>query len=113
MSEKVLANRTVTRADLRDLIKESFGLSGVDSQDVVERVIREIITILKEGETLKVPLFGVFFTHHKRERMGRNPKTCKPAIISERRVVRFHVSRLMKRRINLVLKQKLGIEFNS
>ncbi len=52
---------------------------------------------------MKITGFGTFKVHSKKERMGRNPKTSEPAVISARKTVSFKSSRLVKNKINGVL----------
>ena len=59
-----------------------------------------IAAALEAGATVKLSGFGVFQVRSKRERMGRNPKTGKPASIEPRRVVGFRASQVMKARVD-------------
>ena len=67
---------------------------------IVESVLNEVkLGLIKDG---KVTLrgFGSFFVKDKKERMGRNPKTGKDAVISARRVATFKASKKFKAKIN-------------
>ncbi|PLX29921.1 MAG: integration host factor subunit alpha [Alphaproteobacteria bacterium] len=72
----------------------------------VESIIDEVSLCIKKEKEVKIPLFGVFFSRHKKARVGRNPKTMQEAKISERDVVSFRVSRIMKDQINSALNKK-------
>ena len=50
----------------------------------------------------KISNFGTFILRHKKSRIGRNPKTKKEAIISERNVILFKPSKFLKNKINNV-----------
>ncbi len=79
--------------ELIDEIREELG--GVSAREVwtyVTFMIEQISEALERGESVKITNFGVFETHDKKERIGRNPKTLEDAIISARRVVRFRMS---------------------
>ena len=79
--------------ELIDNIREELG--GISAREVwtyVSFMIEQISEALERGESVKITNFGVFETHDKKERIGRNPKTLEDAIISARRVVRFRMS---------------------
>ena len=91
---------SVTRADLADAVLRRVGLSRVQSADIVDAVLTEIIDVIVSGEDLKLDPFGSFHVLSKKERPGRNPKTRVPATVSARRVVTFKPSGLLRVRIN-------------
>ena len=93
-------SETLTRADLCEAVHEEVGLTRQDSAGLIERTLDLIAAALEEGATVKLSGFGVFQVRSKRERMGRNPKTGKPASIEPRRVVGFRASQVMKARVD-------------
>jgi integration host factor subunit alpha len=90
----------VTRADLADAVLRRVGLSRVESADIVDAVLTEIIDVIVSGEDLKLRSFGSFHVRSKNERHGRNPTTGIPATVSARRVVTFKPSGVLRARIN-------------
>ena len=60
----------------------------------------EIILDLIDGNSVKLTSFGTFSVKHKKERIGRNPKTKEEAIIDARRVISFKASKELKRRVD-------------
>jgi integration host factor subunit alpha len=93
-------SETLTRADLCEAVHEEVGLTRQDSAGLIERTLDLIAAALEDGATVKLSGFGVFQVRSKRERMGRNPKTGKPASIEPRRVVGFRASQVMKARVD-------------
>ena len=91
---------SVTRADLADAVHRRVGLSRVESADIVDAVLAEIIDVIVSGEDLKLRSFGSFHVRSKNERPARNPKTGTPTTVSARRVVTFKPSGLLRVRIN-------------
>ena len=92
--------RTVIRNDVADLVYEQIGLSRKDSVDMVDAVIDEIKEgIVNEG-LVKLPGFGTFSVSHKKARAGRNPKTGDVHEVSERNVVKFRPSVMLRKRLN-------------
>lgn len=80
---------TITRNDLAESLREQFGLTTADAYKLIGVIFDEIAEALINGEEVKFSGFGSFKILNKSARMGRNPKTGTPAIISARRVVSF------------------------
>jgi integration host factor subunit alpha len=55
---------------------------------------------LGRGEKIKISGFGNFVLRDKRQRPGRNPQTGDPIKISERRVLTFKASQILKQALN-------------
>ena len=96
-------SKTLTRADLAELIYGEVGISKTEASEIVDQFFEEIILDLIDGNSVKLTSFGTFSVKHKKERIGRNPKTKEEAIIDARRVVSFRASKELKRRINKTL----------
>ena len=67
---------TLTRADLAETINRKMGLSRAESLDMVEAILGKMCDALADGENVKISGFGSFVLRDKKERVGRNPKTC-------------------------------------
>ena len=80
---------TITRIDLANTLKERFGLTSVDSYKMIDIIFDEITLSLVNDEEVKISGFGTFKILSKSARIGRNPKTGIPAVISARRVTSF------------------------
>ncbi len=91
---------TLTRANLAELIYSEVGISKTEASEIVDQFFEEIINDLVDGNSVKITSFGTFFVRHKKERIGRNPKTKEEAIIDARRVISFRASKELKKRIN-------------
>ena len=92
--------KTLTRADLAEAVFQKVGLPRNESAELVESVLKEIITCLEQGDNVKLSSFGSFGIRDKKERVGRNPKTGEVVPITPRRVLIFRASNIMKERIN-------------
>ena len=95
-----MANNAVTRADLADALCQNLGLARSECAQLLEDVLNEISDCLARGEPIKLPGFGSFLVRHKKEQMGRNPKTGEAVPISPRKVILFRPSQNLKQRIN-------------
>ena len=103
-----MSDGTVTRADLSEAVYQEVGLSRNESAELVESVLREIMTTLTRGEPVKISSFGSFSVRQKGQRMGRNPKTGDEVPILPRRVLVFRPSHVLKKSINEMLADNTG-----
>jgi integration host factor subunit alpha len=91
----------MTKADIIDKVYERVsGLSKREASEMVESVFDSIKEVLERGENLKISGFGNFVIRNKKARPGRNPKTGQSIIISERRVLTFRPSQILKKALN-------------
>ncbi|MBU1239910.1 integration host factor subunit alpha [Myxococcota bacterium] len=91
----------MTKADIIDKVYETVpGLSKREATELVEAVFETIKVTLESGENLKISGFGNFIIREKKSRPGRNPKTGKNIEISERSVLTFRPSQVLKKALN-------------
>jgi integration host factor subunit alpha len=91
----------MTKAEIvRALHNRVEGLSKKESMNLVELVFEMLKETLSKGEKIKLSGFGNFVLRDKRQRPGRNPRTGIPLKITERRVVTFKASQILKQAIN-------------
>src|SRR5262249_47331029 len=76
------------------------GFSKKESADIVDMVFEMMKETLGRGEKIKISGFGNFVLRDKRQRPGRNPQTGDPIKISERRVLTFKASQILKQALN-------------
>lgn len=105
-----MGGKTLTRADLAEAVFQKVGLPRNESAELVEMVLKELISALERGESVKLSSFGSFGIRQKGERIGRNPKTGEEVPITPRRVLVFRASNIMKERINDALANKKAAE---
>jgi len=103
-----MSGKTVTRADLTEVVYRAVGVSRSESSGFVERILEEMSLALERDEQVKVSSFGTFSVRHKQMRMGRNPKTGEEVPITPRRVITFRPSHVLKDAINEGHKQPSG-----
>lgn len=92
----------MTKADLIRIVFEKIGLPKVESQIIIEKILETIKHTLSEGESVKISGFGTFHVRKKRQRRGRNPKTGEDLQITERKVVIFRPSNIVKKLVEKV-----------
>ena len=91
----------MTKADIVEITYDKAGLSKKDVAEVVDLLFETIKSALESEEKVKISGFGNFSVRQKRARRGRNPQTGSEITISERKVMTFKASQILKRQINL------------
>ncbi len=91
---------TMTKADIVERIYEKVGFSKKEATEVVESVFEIVKRRLEQGEKVKLSGFGNFVVNEKRPRKGRNPQTGEELVISQRRVLTFKASQVLKKVMN-------------
>ncbi len=92
----------LTKKDIVKSIYMQLGLSKRIIDIILEDILKIIVENLIEHKKVKISNFGTFEIRHKKERVGRNPKTREKKIISARNVVLFKPSQDFKKFINIV-----------
>ena len=91
----------MTKADIVQAVYTRLGgFSKKESADLVDLVFETMKETLGRGEKIKISGFGNFVLRDKRQRQGRNPQTGEPIVITERRVLNFKASQLLKQALN-------------
>src|SRR5690348_15028283 len=95
------SGNAMTKADIVQAVYSKLGgFSKKESADLVDLVFETMKETLGRGEKIKVSGFGNFVLRDKRKRQGRNPQTGDPIVITERRVLNFKASQLLKQALN-------------
>ena len=90
-----------SKADLADAIyRVHGGLSRREAVGLVDLILDRIREALARGQPVMISGFGSFEVHHRRPRLGRNPRTGQAVPIGARRRPVFRPSRLMIRGLN-------------
>ena len=90
----------LTKKDIVKSIYVQMGYSKKILDIVLDDILNLIIDNLKKKKKVKISNFGTFEVRHKKQRLGRNPKTKEAKLISERYVVLFKASKDFKKFIN-------------
>ena len=90
---------TITKRELAERIADRVGLGQVQTLQVVQSFLDEIVQELSKGNRLEFRDFGVFETVTRKARTALNPKTLEKVPVLRRRVVKFKVGRLLKQRV--------------
>jgi integration host factor subunit alpha len=104
----------MTKAEIvQALYSKVGGFSRKESAELVDLVFEMMKETLGKGEKIKVSGFGNFVLRDKRQRPGRNPQTGEPIRISERRVLTFKASQILKQALNQQARAALSVQNGS
>ena len=92
--------QNLTKKEIINSIYMQLGFSKKLIENILEDMFEILLSTLKDKGKVKISNFGTFILRYKKSRIGRNPKTKKEAIISERNVILFTPSKFLKNRIN-------------
>jgi integration host factor subunit alpha len=90
----------MTKADIVEITYDKAGLSKKDVAEVVDLIFETIKGALEGDEKVKISGFGNFSVRQKRARRGRNPQTGDEITITQRKVMTFKPSQILKKQIN-------------
>ena len=91
---------TLTKADIAEAIYKKTSYTRIQSLELVDSLFEIMKQTLESGEDVLISSFGKFSVKKKRERIGRNPQTGEPMMLTPRKVVSFKWSGRLRNRIN-------------
>ena len=95
-----MINKNFTRKDLSNKIFKKLGFTKNLSSKIVDDFFEILIKEIIKSNKVKISSFGTFTVLHKKERIGRNPKTKIEVKIRPRKVIKFKSSSLLKEKFN-------------
>lgn len=90
----------MTKEDLINRIWEQLDLNKKEAAEIIDQILTNMKTVLKNGEKLKIGGFGVFEVRDRKSRMGRNPKTGEPAEIKAGLTVKFKPGKTLRNAVS-------------
>ena len=90
----------LTKKEIINSIYMQIGFSRKISENLLEDVFQILLKNIISKKKVKIAKFGTFILKSKNQRIGRNPKTKEEKIISERNVILFKPSNILKKIIN-------------
>jgi integration host factor subunit alpha len=90
----------LTKDDIIEAVAREIYFQKNQSTKIVETLLELIKKTLESGDDVLVSGFGKFRVREKKARRGRNPATGESMILGPRRVVTFHCSGKLRRKIN-------------
>ena len=99
----------MTKSELIDLLSADQNQLGYRDVELAVKVILESLTsALSSGERIEVRGFGSFTLHHRRARVGRNPKTGNSVTVPDKHVPHFKPGKELRERVNASLLRDAG-----
>ena len=94
-----MSNKKLKKIDISNNLSEKTGYSSHYSKKIINDLIDVILHKIKTGN-LNLKNIGSFKVIYKKARLGRNPKTKKEYIISQRKSVTYTASTLLLNDLN-------------
>lgn len=92
--------RTITKKELVNRIADETGVTKVVAKEIVQSFLDAVIEELAAGNRLEFREFGVFETKERAARRAQNPRTLEKVSVPAKRIVKFKVGRMMRKRVS-------------
>ncbi|MEZ5964932.1 MAG: HU family DNA-binding protein [Planctomycetota bacterium] len=92
--------RTITKKELVNRIADKTGVTKVVAKEVIQAFLDMIIGELADGNRLEFREFGVFETKERAARRAQNPRTLEKVQVPAKRIVKFKVGRMMRKKVS-------------
>ena len=93
----------MTKADIVNEVSNATGLTKVETEAVLEGIIKAVSSSLKQNKRVDIRGFGSFFTKIRESRIARNPSNNQLVKLDRRYVPYFKVSKLLRKCLNVRL----------
>ena len=95
-----MIKKNLTRKNITNKLHLKLGLSKNLLSGILDNLFESIISELIIKNKIKISSFGTFEVKNKKERIGRNPKNKVEFKISQRKIVKFKASDIIKKKLN-------------
>ena len=95
-----MIKKNLTRKNITNKLHARLGLSKNLLGNILDNIFESIISELIIKKKIKISSFGTFEVKNKSERIGRNPKNKIEFKISQRKIVKFKASEIIKKKLN-------------
>ena len=96
----------MTKQNIVDIVSEATGLTKVETEAVMNGVMKTIIESLASNDRVELRGFGTFGVKHRMPKKARNPGTGDAIYLPERFVPTFKPSKIMRSRVNELIKKE-------
>ena len=90
----------MTKQNIIDIVSDATGLTKVETEAVMNGVMKTIIDSLAENNRVELRGFGVFSTNLQKARISRNPKTGEKVHTPEKKTIHFKMAKDLFKKIN-------------
>ena len=91
---------TITKKELVNRIADKTGVTKVVAKEIIQSFLNAIIDELATGNRLEFREFGVFESRERAARRAQNPRTLEKVDVPAKRIVKFKVGRLMRKKVS-------------
>ena len=92
----------MTKSELIDVLASKLShLSLKDVDFLVKNILDQMAESLAKGERIEVRGFGSFSLHHRKSRIGRNPKTGEAVALPPKYAPHFKPGKELRERVNI------------
>ena len=95
----------MTKQNIIDIVSDATGLTKVETEAVMNGVMKTIIDSLAENERVELRGFGTFGVKHRMPKKARNPGTGDAIYLPERSVPTLKPRKLMRSTVNELTKK--------
>ena len=86
----------MNKASIADWVQGKIGGTKVQAEEVVEGIINEIVSTLKNGGEVSIAGLGIFSTKLRKARQARNPRTGASISVPAMKVPKFRAAKALK-----------------
>ena len=91
----------MTKSEFINRLADKFDHLSADEIDAAVRSILDRLSFsLQNGERIEIRGFGGFSLHHRKPRVGRNPKTGEPVQLTAKSTIHFKPGKELRERVN-------------
>lgn len=90
----------MTRTELIQNVAEKTSVTKEEAGRVIRVVFEELADCMVRRDSIQIHGFGTFGTTYRKERIGKNPQTKEPMVISSCYTPSFKASTSLKRQMN-------------
>jgi integration host factor subunit beta len=98
-----MKGKSMTKADLINLISERSGITRVKAETVVNTIFDSMVEALMKNDRIEIRGFGSFVNRDYGAYQGRNPRTGQVINVAEKRLPFFKVGKELKEEINAAI----------
>tara|TARA_R110000868_G_scaffold84822_5_gene238917 strand:- start:2252 stop:2545 length:294 start_codon:yes stop_codon:yes gene_type:complete len=91
----------MTKSDLIENIAKKFTQLPVkDIESSIKIIMDKMVAALVRGKRIEIRGFGSFSLHHRKPRVGRNPKTGDKVVLPSKHVPHFKPGKELREHVN-------------
>lgn len=91
----------MNKSELIELIaRRQSQFNQKDVELAVNQILDSMIDSLSQGERIEIRGFGSFSLHHRKARIGRNPRTGEKVELGDKHVPHFKPGKLLREEVN-------------